>query len=187
MKKIFAILTLAIASICGSASAENWYAGGSLGFWHSSKEGTNQLVIMPELGYNFNSSWAFGSKIGYDYTNYFRLHKTWNGLFKIEPYARWTYFRTDNNLVQLFVDGGFGLGIGSSNSGGHSADTALSYNIGLRPGVAFNFTKRFSVVARLGFLGYKGCNDALYDAGGERAGGFGFSTEDIMLGFYYNF
>lgn len=198
MKKIFTLAVIAVASVFG-ANAENWYVGGNLGFSHSSNEALtvngntygfeqNRLYIQPEIGYNFNKSWAVGLGIGYEYRH-------WNGskvslnMFDINPYARWSYFRTENNLVQLFVDGGFGFGAGSYDVDvdGYDAHTACIWNIGFRPGVAINLTDKFSVVAHLGFLGYEGANNTAKDAGYKDRGGLDLSTENLTLGFYFNF
>lgn len=108
-------------------------------------------------------------------------------MFEFNPYARFTYFRTSNNLVQLFIDGGVGVGLGSVDYGDDDSDTAVTWNVGFRPGVAFNFTDKFSVVAHVGFLGYQGANNAAFDAGYPRKGGISFDTRDLTLGFYYNF
>lgn len=188
MKKLFTLAVVAIASVFG-ASAGNGYVGGSFGFMHEqTKAGsTNSFNILPEIGYNLNNRWAVGTTIGYDYTHYNGADTDLH-LFEFSPYARYTFFRTGNNLVQLFVDGGAGIGLGSYDYGkGHDSHTAVTWNIGVRPGVAFNFTDRFSVVAHVGFLGYKGANNAAFDGGKVRQGGFFLNGNDLTLGFYYNF
>ena len=183
MKKILTLAVVAIASAFG-VNAENWYVGGNLGFTHESSVycaqwdrnfEANTLYIQPEIGYNFNSQWAVGLGIGYEYRH-------WNGsktdlnMFNFNPYARWTYFRTSNNLVQLFVDGGVGIGAGAFDVdvNGYDSHTAVIWNVGFRPGVAFNLTDKFSVVAHLGFLGYQGANHTARDAGYTEKGGAGF-------------
>ncbi len=185
MKKILTLAVVALASVFG-ANAEGVYVGGS--FQHNDQEGvmTNEFTILPEIGYNFNSRWAIGTTIGYDYTHWCGRETSLH-LFEFNPYARFTYFRTSNNLVQLFVDGGAGIGLGSFDYGDDDSDTAVTWNVGFRPGVAFNFTDKFSVVAHIGFLGYQGANNAAYDAGMPRKGGISFDTRDLTLGFYFNF
>ena len=192
MKKIYAIIVLAIAAIAGTANAaeKGFYVGGSLGFEHNDKKSDvmssyNEFIIAPEDGYNFNSKWAFGGTVSFDYKNFFRVDDTYSSVFSIEPYARYTYFR--QGILQLFVDGGFGIGIGGGETGGHDTDTLLTYSIGFKPGVSLNFTKNFGLTAHLGFLGYKGANNAAYDLGYVRNGGFFFHTSDVLLGAYFNF
>ncbi len=193
MKKILTLALVAVASVFG-ASAGDGYVGGAIGFTHSEGYNSaldanatiNEFTILPEIGYNFNSRWAIGTTIGYDYAHFCGWDMDVH-MFEFNPYARFTYFRTSNNLVQLFVDGGAGIGIGCVDYGDDDSDTAVTWNIGFRPGVAFNFTDKFSVVAHVGFLGYQGANNAAFNVGNPRKGGISFDTRDLTLGFYFNF
>lgn len=189
MKKILTLAVIAMASVFG-ANAGDGYIGGSLGFMHNEKKGqaqTNEFNILPEIGYNFNSQWAIGTTIGYDYTHWCGTDTSLH-MFEFNPYARFSYFRSSNNLVQLFVDGGAGIGVGSYDYGDNrDSSTAVTWNVGFRPGVAFNITDSFSVVAHVGFLGYKGANHPAFEGGKPRQGGVMFDTRDLTLGFYFNF
>ena len=93
-----------------SASAQ-LYVGGSLKAWRDGTDHVTTAAILPEIGYTYSDQWAFGTVIGWDHT-----HETGitTNLFKIEPYARLTYFKS--GIVGLFVDGGFGLGFGKQRS-----------------------------------------------------------------------
>ena len=187
MKKILALAVVALASVC--ASAQNFYVGGQAGFWHESNSSkvTNTLTILPEVGYNLNDSWAIGTTLGYEY-NHLCGAGISGHIFQFNPYARWTFFKSSNNLVNLFVDGGAGVGAGWTHySGGDDSKTACVWNIGLKPGVALNLTDRFSVVAHLGLLGYEGANDAAKSAGYKDQGGLLLNGNNIKLGFYYHF
>lgn len=197
MKKVIAIAAIAAATVCGTAAAGNGYIGGSIGFMHESgnvslfnesvRATTNSFTILPELGYNFNNRWAIGTTIGYEY-KHFNGFDTDSHMFEFNPYARFTFFRTSNNLVQLFVDGGAGIGLGSIDYGDdYDAKTGVIWNVGFRPGVAFNFTDSFSMVAHLGFIGYEGANRRAYNAGYNRKGGIMLDGNNVTLGFYYNF
>lgn len=187
MKKIITTLLLAVAALGTTAHAEGWYIGGRVGFIHQNqnKVTTNEFSLQPEVGYNFNDKWAFGGNIGYTYRNYAGQDINLN-LFNINPYARFTYFRTSNNLVQLFIDGSVGFGIGST-SDGNDTSTACTYEIGLKPGIAINITDHFTVLAHLGFVGYQGANDNAKAAGEPERGGVNFDTRNLTIGFYYNF
>lgn len=178
---------MALAAMGTTASAGDWYAGGNIGFMHESKNGvtTNTFAIQPEVGYNFSERWSFGGHIGYLYRNTAGQDINLN-LFSINPYGRFTYYRTDNNLIQLFIDGGVGFGIGSTSVSGKS-HTAVTYEIGLKPGIAFNITDHFSVLAHLGFLGYHGANNRAKDGGEAEYGGVNFSSENLNIGLYYTF
>lgn len=183
MRKIVIIAAIAISSF--AASAQEFFTGGSLGYWHDGTADTDEFTIMPELGYNINSNWAVAGSIGYTFVG---TDGTDTHLFSFNPYARYTYFRSSNNLVTLFVDGGFGIGTGKTNyDEGGSSDTATTWNIGFKPGLALNFTDKFSFVAHFGFLGYEGANDAAEASGLHKGGGFDFSSQNLTFGFYYNF
>lgn len=197
MKKIFAVAALAVAAIfSANAQDEKFYIGGSLGFEHKTstiavedfeiKANVNSFNILPEFGYNINDKWAVGTTIGYDY-QHFCGWKVDSHLFKFNPYARFTFFRSSNNLVQLFVDGGAGIGLGWASYDDEDSDTAVTWNVGFRPGVALNLTDQFSVVAHLGFLGYEGANNTAYDLGYDRRGGFLVNGNNLTLGFYFHF
>lgn len=194
MKKFLTLAVLAVASVF-SATAGNLYLGGNVGFMHkesASGEGNplnfdkvNEFTILPEIGYNLNNSWSFGTTIGYSLTGFCNTGVSYHS-FEFNPYARWTFLRTSNNLVQLFVDGTVGFGIGRFDDGNNN-ESAITYQIGLKPGVAFNVTEHFSIVAHVGFLGYKGADDNAYAAGKPRQGGLFVNGNDLTLGFYYNF
>lgn len=191
MKKIISTLLLAIATLGTTAQAGDWYVGGNIGFMHRSQKidnaivTTNEFSIQPEVGYNANDTWSFGGHIGYLYRNYAGQDINLN-LFSINPYARYTFFRTSNNLVQLFVDGGVGVGVGSTSKNGDSS-TACTYEIGLKPGIAINITDHFSVLAHIGFLGYHGANDNAKAGGEPEYGGVNFSSQNLNFGLYYTF
>ena len=158
------------------------------GFWHESNDdlSLNTLTILPEVGYNLNSNWAIGASFGYQMKHLCGVAST--HIFQISPYARYTYFRTSNNLVNLFLDGGVGIGLGwTSYKNGDDSDTACIWNIGIKPGIALNFTERFSLVAHIGMVGYQGANDAALSGGYERQGGLLLNGTNLDLGFYVNF
>ncbi len=192
MKKIFALAVLAIASL--SASAEGFYAGGSLGYMHEgakisstgSTPSTNTLSILPEIGYNLNEKWAVGTVIGYNYQHFCGTGVSGH-MFQLSPYARYTFFKSENNFVNLFVDGGVEFGAGWSEYGDDSSKTACIYGIGFKPGLSLNFNEKFSFVAHIGFLGYRGANDAAKASGYSNKGGIALDSNDLTFGFYYNF
>lgn len=187
MKKILLIAIAAVISF--SVSAKDLYVGGQVGFWHEGDDdgSVNSLTILPEIGFNLDSHWAIAATFGYQMSHVNDFATT--HIFQINPYARYTFFRSSNNLVNLFVDGGVGVGLGWTHYKhvDDDSDTACIWNIGLQPGVAFNFTDRFSLVAHLGYLGYRGANDAAKDGGFRSQGGLLLNGNDITLGFYVNF
>ncbi len=171
MKKILFLAVMAVMAI--SASAQNLYLGGSLGYNHTKTDDvkTDNFIIAPEVGYNFNETFAVGGLLSYTW------EKDNYSMFTIEPYARYTYFRSENNLISLFVDGGFGLGFISPDEG----DSTTVWNIGFKPGLSLNVTEKFSFVAHVGFFGYEDFKEA-----GKHTG-LGIDCNKLSFGFYYNF
>lgn len=164
-------------------SAKDFYVGGSLNLWRDGSEKKTTIGITPELGYNLNDNWSVAGSISYQY-----VHVTGadNNMFAIAPYARYTYFKS--GIVGLFVDGGFGFGFGkTSYKGGGSSDTSSIFEIGFRPGISLSITDEFSFVAHVGFLGYKGANDAAKVVGYSDAWGLALDNQDLSFGFYYSF
>lgn len=180
MKKFIAIALMVVASL--SVSAEDLYIGGSVGYWHDDTADSDSFVIKPEIGYKINETWGVGATIGYTYAKTdVKAH-----LFEFAPYARYTYFRTGNDMLELFVDGGVGLGIGSTKYDDDS-ETAVYWNLGFRPGVAINITDKFTFETKFGFLGYQGADKNAEAAGIHKCGGLDFSTQQLTFGFFYNF
>lgn len=187
MKKVILFAVMAVAAMC--AKAEGLYVGGQVGFWHGTTDNvgrTNQMTILPEIGYNLSEKWAIGTQIGYDYTHICNA-KTSVNLFQFNPYARWTFFKSESNFVNLFVDGTVGVGAGWASYDGDSSDTAVTYQVGLRPGIALNFDEHFSFVAHVGMLGYQGANDEAKLAGYTTEGGLLLNGNNLTFGFLYKF
>lgn len=183
MKKFFAMALVALASL--GASAQNFYVGGEVGFVHDGKDNTNKLSIMPEIGYTINEKWGVGTEIGWEY-NHLNSRKTSTNLFRFNPYARYTFFNSLDNLVSLFVDGTAGFGLGWTSYDGDDSDTACVWQVGLKPGISLNLSKNFSIVAHMGMIGYQGVNKHAKPAYDSK-GGFDLSGDDLSFGFYYHF
>ncbi|MBD5201776.1 MAG: porin family protein [Bacteroides sp.] len=167
MKKFLVMAVMAIMAVAASAQV---YVGGSLGYTHQKLDegNTDVFTFAPEVGYNLNSTWAVGGSLNYTWT------KDVSNQFYINPYARYTFFHSE--LVNLFVDGSVDLGISAPKEG----DSSTIWGIGLKPGLSLNLNKKFSLVAHVGFLGYRD----LADAGKV----YGINIDNnITFGFYYNF
>lgn len=183
MKKFLIMAIMAIMTLGVSAQESKWYAGGQLTFGRTTTQisgvslKSTQIAVLPEIGYNVTDNFALGAILGVDYRKAGDSKLT---TFQINPYARATYFKS--NMVDLFIDGGVGFGIGRAN--GH---TAVTYQIGLRPGVALNLSEKFSLVAHVGFLGYQGGNRPAKHNGAPENWGLDLNTNNLMFGFYYRF
>lgn len=178
MKKIILLLFVACATISVNAQV---YVGGTAGFWRSDKDDSEvtAFTISPEIGYNLSEKWAIGAELGYEYA---KVEGLKNDILFINPYARYTYCET--GIVRLFLDGGFGIASGKVNGG----DSETGFEIGIKPGVAIKLNDKFSLITKIGFLGYRddyGTDGGYY----ETTNGFGFnlSGTDLRLGFQFNF
>ncbi len=184
MKKLLAIALVALVSL-GVSAQNKFYVGGEAGFVHDGEDNTNELSLLPEIGYNLTDNLAVGTVIGWQY-KHFNGEGISTNLFRFNPYLRYTYFKTSNNLVNLFIDGAVGVGLGWTSTDDDDSDTAVVWEIGLKPGVAINLTDRFSLVAHIGMLGYRGVNDAAKPAYHSK-GGLDLSGNNLSFGFYYHF
>lgn len=179
MKKflLMAIMAMTVAS----ASAQKWYSGGQVTFGKTTESAsglkTTQVTVLPEIGYNISDNFAIGSVVGISYRKAGDEEKT---VFKINPYARFTYFQTQR--LSLFIDGGVDMGIGRAHG-----STAVEYGIGLRPGLSYDLSDRFSLVAHVGFLGYQGGNRPAKRNGAPENWGLDLNSNNLMFGFYYHF
>lgn len=195
MKKILALAAAAIVAL--GASAQNMYVGGSVGFT-STKSGdakTTNINFMPEIGYNLSDNMALGTVVGVEYQKEGDIKST---LVNFDPYFRYTFFQAGNFSIfcDLSVDLGFGKtketftdydDNGNEFKATFSSKTATTYGIGLKPGMAFNVSEKFGFVAHVGFLGYKGANQAAKLAGEPQVCGLDLSGNNLSFGFYYNF
>lgn len=181
MKKFLLLALVAVMGLGASAQDSKWYAGGQLTFGRTTQSASGvkstQVTVLPEVGYNVSDNFAVGAVAGVSYRKSGGEEKT---VFKVNPYARYTYYSYDR--VNLFVDGGVDLGIGRADG-----STAVEYGIGLRPGVSFSINDKFSLVAHVGFLGYQGGNKPAKRNGAPENWGLDLNSNNIMFGFYYNF
>ena len=86
--------------------------------------------------------------------------------------------KDENKVVRLFIDGGLGF----STQKVKGLDSVNGFEIGFKPGIAIKLNDKFSVLAKCGFLGYR---DDYMDT--ESGYGFGFTSEDLSVGFHYEF
>lgn len=181
MKKYLLLAVAAISSLCASAQI---YAGGSIGAWRNGSEHETQISIMPEVGYTLSDKTDIGATVGWSYD-----HSTGvsTNVFQVNPYYRYNFYQTGK--VKFFVQGGFGVGAGktSYSHGRDSSDTAVIWNVGITPGVSYDVSDNVTLLAKVGFLGYKGANDAAKDGGYADEWGFHFSSNDLSFGFSYHF
>ena len=179
MKKFLLMAAMAVMSL--GASAQDWYTGGQVTFGRTTEQPSGvkstQVTVLPEIGYNLTDNFAVGSVLGVSYRKSGGEEKT---VFKVNPYARYSYFKNDR--VSLFVDGGVDFGIGRAKG-----STAVEYGIGLRPGISYNISQKLSLVAHVGFLGYQSGNRPAKHNGAAENWGLDLNSNNLMFGLYYNF
>ena len=165
MKKL--VLTLALVFGVLAANAQ-YFVGGQFGLLYDDASENTMITIAPEFGYAFNDTWTVAGMIGYTHMDNFNS-------FYIAPYASWNFWKKD--FVGLLVDGGFGI----STQKYKGADSDTGFEIGFKPGISFNLTDNFSLVAHYGFLGYR----TKYN--GSSVSGLSLSGNEISLSLYYCF
>ena len=59
MKKGLLLIVVMVAAI--AVKAQDIYVGGSFNVWRNSTGNTTSFKVAPEIGYNFNETWALGA------------------------------------------------------------------------------------------------------------------------------
>lgn len=175
MKKILVFLFVVMATLSMNAQV---YLGGTLGISHAKFEDnkSTSFKIMPEIGYNLSDQWAVGATLGYQKGDLSFAGETFGDakVFQFAPYARFTFFKSD--FINLFVDGT----VGYANLKVDGFDSVNGLEVGLKPGLAINLSKNFSIIAKYGFLGYQKLED-------YKEFGLNLDGNALSFGFYYNF
>lgn len=176
MKKGLLFVAVLLATL--SVKAQDIYLGGSVNVWRNSSANSTAFKIAPEIGYNFNESWAIGAELAYahDY-----VAKISTNAFSFAPYIRWSFY--ENDAVRLFLDGTASIGISKAKD----ADSFKQGQIGLRPGIAVKLNDNFAFIAKCGFLGYQRNIDEVDGRITRDAFGLKLNSENLSLGFHYNF
>lgn len=185
MKKL--LIAAFIAMTAMAANAQSWI-GGSLGIDFTTPKGgetVTSISICPEYGYSINDKWdiavALEEEVSFigDYDV---------NVLTIEPYARYTFAKA--GIASFFVDGGVGFGCEYTNYEGEMLDnTAWGFSIGFKPGVKLSVTDNLSLVAKLGFLGYKRfeASDEYLDASSYDSFGLNVDGNALSFGVYWSF
>lgn len=179
MKKILLAAFVAVASL--SANAQVW-VGGELGlntsktsFDGTTLEKRNTVTIAPEIGYKYSDNLDFAVALEYAHEDEKGGAST-NG-FSINPYVRYTYFKSGK--FSAFVDGGFSYGLIHTSG----ADDNLNlWEIAVKPGFAYSLTDKVGLVAHVGSLGWQ-----FGKQGDVKVNNFGLNvTNKISFGAYVN-
>ena len=202
MKKI--MMTLAAVCVAATMNAQV-YVGGTLGLGFENKltdkdgkDATGMIFqIKPELGYNLDEKSSVGIVLGFGVTNntneminqndtFGKIlaggHKTDKSAiqFTVAPYYRYKFVQFDK--VDLFIDAQVGFVYTKYDEWNNT-----TFNIGVRPGVAYNASDKVSFVAKLGQgLFFESSKSKDSDAKSK----FGLNANTLApleIGMYYNF
>ena len=185
MKKLLFIMV----ALCMATTIDaQVYVGGGIGFTRTT-EALNKSTIfrlMPEAGYRINDRWAIGLSLGYaNSKNSTEVSGMESELkltqYNFNPYARYTFAKLDK--VGLFVDGGVEY-IHRDIKGSYDTN---AWNIGLRPGISFTVNDKISLVAHVGFLGYRTQKSDFEGAIATNTFTADIDGNDLSFSVYYNF
>ncbi len=190
MKKIFLTSLLAVFAVSG-AQAANYFMGGSAGL---SMDDThkNQIMVSPELGWNYNSNWDFGLGVDFAYT-----HDN-DDLFNYGVHGFTRYKLAEFGGIKLLMKGSIGADFAtfSSDNAAIDGETATSLTASVIPMITYDLSESFTLYANLNFMGvyagYTFKNDNLDLKDGWNFGAFAdasnvANTSDFQIGFLYNF
>ena len=140
-------------------SSAQVFVGGSLGFESvkdkNAEHSTTAFNFSPEVGYVINDAWCVGLPVGIGFAKT-AAEKAINAkgttTWSVEPYGRWTFFKS--GVLSLFVDGVLGFSGATGSLGYGEFQTGTNVAIFVAPGVALSITDNISLVSRLGSLGW---------------------------------
>ena len=96
MKKGLLLVVVMLATI--AVKAQDIYVGGSLNVWRNSTGNTTSFKVAPEVGYNFNETWALGAELDYSH-NYLYMYSSFLPIFSDKGQERF-YFDFHNISLQ---------------------------------------------------------------------------------------
>lgn len=139
MKKLIFSFLLIFISVATYAQS---YVSGNIGFWYETESKFSSFSMAPEYGYFLSERNACGIELNYQFKKEKERH-----VVGLQPYFR-RYLIAGQ--FGVFVDGTAGV----TYTKYKEADDAWGLKIGFIPGVDYQISERFSLQAKLGFLGY---------------------------------
>ncbi len=195
MKKLSLLLILVLSTVLMTNAQDigKFWVGGSVGFSSEKEKGDNARLndfrIVPEVGYILSDKVGIGLSIGYRHNefggtvyendSYYNTKSRATG-FSVSPFVRYTFLK--GNIGGLFADGGFGYTQWKEK---HVDGKYTAWDIGIRPGVAFNISDKIILTGKFGFFGYQQTKDKLnYTGDVKKTDVFKFDLDlsQILLG-----
>lgn len=172
--------------------------------------------IMPEVGYNLNDKWSVGVALGYshgyaafggiDFNDLKSIANTVastaadvasDGVgagsvsiqgklnsFRFAPYARYNFWETGK--FKFFVEGSLGYIHVGLNRDSSSDMTLNVVELNIRPGFSFDASKKITLLAKVGSLGFIYGKEKESGTKISRVG-FDMDSYNVLLGMNYNF
>jgi len=169
MKKI--ILSAIIMMAAAVAANAQFWVGGSIGYNSHNNKITdvteNIFTFSPEFGYNFTDK--ISGAVAFDMS--FADHRN---IIGVSPYVRYSFYQ--NGPMSIFVDGV--VNFESDKTDG--ADAINTFGLGVRPGFAYALNDSFSLVTRVGGIGFASSKN-------YSEFGLGLSGTVASMGLYYAF
>lgn len=168
MKKVFLTLALLLTTMVASAQ---FYVGGGLSFSNDKIGDVDEtkITVLPEIGYTINQNWTAGATLGVSWT------EDVSTSFSVSPYARYTFANVGK--FSFFADAVLELGYIDVEN----ADGEFCWGIGIRPGIGYKLTDKFSICAHVGWLGHEDLGDI-----GESTA-ISIDGTDLSFSLYYSF
>lgn len=153
---------LVMAGFCVNASAQ-FFVGGTAGF--SYRQETFSMTLLPQVGYEFNETWAVGCGAGVNLVDD-------NVKALVNPYLRFNFWNNEKVFLDLKATSEMSFSKNYSNN-----------FVGLRPSIRYAVNDHLQLSTDIGFLGcdiykYKGADPQIKAA-------LGLSIADVQLTVLY--
>lgn len=187
MKKLLFSLLITVISLplyaqeASTSQKENkQFVGCAMTIWNNSDADYSLFQITPKYGYHINSLLALGISFDYAYTD----DGNTSNLYGINPFVRFKYLCKQRIAapIVLFADLGVNYSVRKYKNTG--MDDVVNAYVGLRPGIAYILSNRFSVAAYFGFIGYRYSDTP---NGSNNGTGLSLTTNGLALGLNIHF
>lgn len=176
MKKLFLVAAMAVMSMAASAQV---YVAGSLDLGTTNVKvgdadgvSTTFFGITPEIGYNFNESFAVGTELGFltSKTDDVKATNKWY----LSPYLRYT-FGEIGNAVKFFGEVYYAHAWYSQGNNDWNG-----WALGVRPGVSVALGSNWSLVGKMVLFEYNKFDE-------RKTTTFQIAPSEVSLGVCYSF